>query len=182
MRNYTLPERAILSTKKDQSHKKDSRVSRYNPTGCTKWGTIYRKWTIKSLRKGKCPGPDNIANEIFLKTTGNTRKMYLKMLNHILEKGSIPEQWLNGNITRLYKGKGTKGKCLNERGISLARNAGKLFERMGNNRATTTAQMTAAQAGETKPSHCRPPRCLQRSSQLEYQNTRIQKRLFAPPF
>ena len=47
---------------------------------------------IKSLRKRKCPGPDNIPNEIFIKATGNTRKVYLKMLNHILEKGSIPEQ------------------------------------------------------------------------------------------
>ena len=57
---------------------------------------------IKSLKKGKCPGLDNIPNEIFLKATGNTHKVYLKMLNHILEKGIIPEQWLNGNITRLY--------------------------------------------------------------------------------
>ena len=72
------------------------------------------------------------------------------MFNHILEKGNIPEQWLNGNITRLYKGKGTKGKCSNERGITLASNVGKLFERMVNNRATTKAQMTDAQAGGKK--------------------------------
>ena len=102
---------------------------------------------IKSLRKGKCPGPDNIPDKIFLKASGNTRKVYLKMLNHIQERGSIPEQWLSGNITRLYKGKGTKGKCSNERGITLASNVDKLFEQMVNNRATTKAQMTDAQAG-----------------------------------
>ena len=105
---------------------------------------------IKTLRRGKCPGPDNIPNEAFIKASANTRKVYLKMFNHILEKGNIPEQWLNGNITRLYKGKGTKGKCSNERGITLASNVGKLFERMVNNRATTKAQMTDAQAGGKK--------------------------------
>ena len=105
---------------------------------------------IKTLRRGKCPGPDNIPNGVFVKATGSTRKVYLKMLNHVLEKGSIPEQWLNGNIIRLYKGKGTKGKCSNERGITLASNVGKLFERMVNNRATTKAQMTDAQAGGKK--------------------------------
>ena len=105
---------------------------------------------IKTLRRGKCPGPDNIPNEAFIKASANTRKVYLKMFNHILEKGNIPEQWLNGNITRLYKGKGTKGKCSSERGITLASNVGKLFERMVNNRATTKAQMTDAQAGGKK--------------------------------
>ena len=72
------------------------------------------------------------------------------MFNHIITQGVIPEQWQNGNITRLYKGKGVKGKCANERGITLASNVGKLFERMVNNRATTTAQMTDAQAGGKK--------------------------------
>ena len=105
---------------------------------------------IKSLKKGKCPGPDNIPNEIFIKANKNTKKVYLKMFNHIITQGVIPEQWQNGNITRLYKGKGVKGKCSNERGITLASNVGKLFERMVNNRATTTAQMTDAQAGGKK--------------------------------
>ena len=47
-----------------------------------------------------------------------------------------------------------------------------MFERMVNNRATTKAQMTDAQAGgQKRPSHCRPPPCLQRSSQRG-QNTK----------
>ena len=126
---------------------------------------------IKSLRKLKCPEPDNIPSEIFLKATGNTRIMYLKMLNHILEKGSIPEQWLSGNITRLYKGKGTKGKCSNEGGITLASNVGKLFERMVNNRATATAQMTDAQAGGKKAEPLSTTSLPTNSSQLD-QNTK----------
>ena len=104
---------------------------------------------IRSLKTRKCPGPDNIPNEIFSKSSKATRYIYL-MFNKILRKREIPPQWLNGNITRLYKGKGTKGKCSNERGITLASNIGKLFERMVNNRATLMADMTDAQAGGQK--------------------------------
>ena len=105
---------------------------------------------IRSLKTRKCPGPDNIPNEIFTKSSKATRYIYLNMFNKILRKREIPPQWLNGNITRLYKGKGTKGKCSNERGITLASNIGKLFERMVNNRATLMADMTDAQAGGQK--------------------------------
>ena len=55
-----------------------------------------------------------------------------------------------GEITRLYKGKGKKGKCSNERGITLASNFGKLFERIVNNRITPKINMTEAQAGGQK--------------------------------
>ena len=114
-----------------------------------------------------------------MKATGNTQKVYLKMLNHILEKGSIPEQWLNGNMTRLYKGKGTKGKCSNERGITLASNVGKLFERMVNNRATTKAQMTDAQAGGKK---AEPLSTTSLPSKKQSTRPEHKKRLFTPPF
>ena len=53
-------------------------------------------------------------------------------------------------VTRLYKGKGVKGKCSNERGITLASNFGKLFERIINNRITPKIRMTEAQAGGHK--------------------------------
>ena len=46
----------------------------------------------------------------------------------------IPPQWKEGSLKRLYKGKGVKGKCSNERGITLASNVGKPFERLVNNR------------------------------------------------
>ena len=105
---------------------------------------------IRSLKTRKCPGPDNNPNEIFTKSSKATRYIYLNMFNKILRNREIPPQWLNGNITRLYKGKGTKGKCSNERGITLASNIGKLFERMVNNRATLMADMTDAQAGGQK--------------------------------
>ena len=54
--------------------------------------------------------------------------MYIKNKN-------IPNPWQKGEIITFYKGKGTKCKCSNERGINLASNFGKLYERIINNRA-----------------------------------------------
>ena len=54
-----------------------------------------------------------------------------------------------GEVIRLYKGKGEKGKCSNERGITLASNAGKLFERIIN-RITPKVKFTEAQGGGQK--------------------------------
>ena len=72
------------------------------------------------------------------------------MMNSILQSGEIPKQWKEGYLKRLYKGKGTKGKCSNERGITLASNVGKMFERLINNRMVPRVQMTDAQAGGIK--------------------------------
>ena len=52
-----------------------------------------------------------------------------------------------GTITRLYKGKGRKGMCSNERGITVASNVGKVYERIINNRALKHINITDAQAG-----------------------------------
>merc|ERR1711905_4913 len=71
-------------------------------------------------------------------------------MNKILKSMEIPSQWTDGNLKRLYKGKGTKGKCSNERGITLASNVGKMFERLVNNRITPDVNMSDAQAGGIK--------------------------------
>ena len=54
------------------------------------------------------------------------------------------------SLKRLYKGKGKKGKCSNERGITLASNFGKLYERIINNRVLAEINITDAQAGGQK--------------------------------
>ncbi len=50
--------------------------------------------------------------------------------------------------------KGKKGKCSNERGITVASNIdlniGKVYERIINNRAAVIADISDAQAGEKK--------------------------------
>lgn len=105
---------------------------------------------IKQLKNNKATGPDNIPNEIFTKANENTMKIYLNAINKIIQTNKIPPQWLEGEIIRLYKGKGIKGKCSNERGITLASNFGKVFERIINNRITPRINMTEAQAGGQK--------------------------------
>ena len=72
------------------------------------------------------------------------------MMNNILQTTKIPQQWKEGYLKRLYKGKGVKGKCSNERGITLASNVGKMFERLINNRMVPRVEMTDAQAGGIK--------------------------------
>ncbi len=102
---------------------------------------------ISKLKRGKSLGPDEIPNEVLIEATTETRKIYLEMINHIHKEEIIPQSWLEGNIKRLYKGKGIKGKCSNERGITLASNMGKVYERIINERIKPIVKITDAQAG-----------------------------------
>ena len=105
---------------------------------------------IKQLQRGKSNGPDNIPNETLIEANQSTRKIITNVLNSIYESENIPEEWQEGEIIRFYKGKGKKGKCSNERGITLGSNMGKLFERIMNNRLTKTVNISDAQAGGQK--------------------------------
>ncbi len=85
---------------------------------------------IKSLKKGKSCGPDNIPNEVFMKANKEILHHIRKQMNKISNTEEIPDQWQDGEIKRLYKGKGNKGKCSAERGITLASNFGNIYERV----------------------------------------------------
>ena len=102
---------------------------------------------IKKLRRRKSIGPDEIPNKVFIEADPTTRELLRQAINQVHQEETIPNSWLQGNITRLYKGKGTKGKCSNERGITLASNAGKLYERIINERVKNVTEITEAQAG-----------------------------------
>ena len=105
---------------------------------------------IKQLRKNKSTGPDQIPNKAFIEADQQTTQIITKAMNNIYETEDIPQSWQEGEILRIYKGKGKKGKCSNERGITLSSNAGKLFERIINNRITQKIKITEAQAGGQK--------------------------------
>ena len=107
---------------------------------------------IKGIKRKKAVGPDQIPNELFIEANYETKKILLQNLNEISETMKIPEEWQLGEIIRLYKGKGIKGKCSNERGITLSSNYGKLYERMINNRILKMLDITEAQAGGRKGS------------------------------
>ena len=102
---------------------------------------------IKKLKRKKSLGPDKIPNKIFIEANRETKEVLKNMINsaHISEE--IPEAWEEGEIMRLYKGKGVKGKCSNKRGITLASNVGKVYERIINERVKSKLYITKAQAG-----------------------------------
>ena len=102
---------------------------------------------IKKLRRKKATGPDEIPNEAFIEANITTKTIYLQQMNALNKTKEIPSAWQEGEICRLYKGKGKKGKCSNERGITLSSNFGKLYERMINERVLPQIDMTEAQAG-----------------------------------
>ena len=83
----------------------------------------------------------------FIEANNSSKAIYLELMNQIYQDERIPTTWQDGEIIRIYKGKGMKGQCKNERGITLASNVGKLFERLINNRIKHTLRFTEAQAG-----------------------------------
>ena len=107
---------------------------------------------IKKLRRKKSTGPDNIPNEVFIEADKNTKQIIIKALNKVNKEMAIPTEWQKGEICRIYKSKGTKGKCSNERGITLSSNFGKVYERMINERITPMVKISEAQAGGKKGS------------------------------
>ena len=103
--------------------------------------------SIKILKRNKSTGPDRIPNEIYIEANEITKQIFLHTMNEVYTRETIPAQWQQGNIIRIYKGKGNKGKCSSERGITLASNSGKLFERLVNNRIKHEINTSEAQAG-----------------------------------
>ena len=63
---------------------------------------------IQSLKSGKANGPDGVPNEMLKESNKETREIFRTEFNKILTSMEIPEQWTNGSLKRLYKGKGKK--------------------------------------------------------------------------
>ena len=105
---------------------------------------------IRKLKRGKAIGLDKIPNEALIETEEVARKCIVEVFNQTNKIKEMPEKWQEGELNRLYKGKGKKGKCSNERGITLSSNLGKLYERVINERIKKDVNMTWAQAGGRK--------------------------------
>ena len=131
--------RRVAEIDKDKSEENIEEINSEEINGC-----------ISKLRRNKSTGPDDIPNEAFIEANQETRELIRKSMNNIYNEEKIPDEWQSGEVIRLYKGKGEKGKCSNERGITLASNAGKLFERIINNRITPKVKFTEAQEGGQK--------------------------------
>ena len=104
----------------------------------------------RKLKKKKANGPDDIPNEIFTEATDETLEVYKSILNKTVHNKKIPEEWKEGEIISIYKGKGRKGICSNERGITLSSNFGKMYERIINDRLQREITISEAQGGGRK--------------------------------
>ena len=82
---------------------------------------------IKSLKANKSSGTDGILNEYITSTKHIFIPIYKKLFNIMLENGTIPSDWVKGNIIPLYKNKGSKMDPANYRPITLLSCVGKLF-------------------------------------------------------
>ena len=105
---------------------------------------------VTKLKRNKAIGPDGIPNELFIEANKTTKKSYTQTINDIHIKGKTPQIWNTGIITTIYKGKGKKGKCSNERGITVASNIGKVYERIIDNRIRHQIRISEDQAGGIK--------------------------------
>ena len=108
------------------------------------------KGAIRKLKNDKAPGPDSIPNEALKNMDRTNCEQTTRILNQILTTEDFPPSWQNSKIIRIYKGKGIKGKCSSERGITLSSNVGKTFERIINQRIEGALNITDEQAGGRK--------------------------------
>jgi len=114
--------------------------------------TMEMKKIRRKLKRSKANGPDMIPNEAIINANEATLEIYRTILNKTVHNASIPEDWKKGEILSIYKGKGTKGKCSNERVITLSSNLGKFYERIINERILKSINLSDYQGGGKKGS------------------------------
>lgn len=84
---------------------------------------------VKELKNNKCPGEDNILNEIIKTGLEVITTPLQQLFNKILKTKKIPNQWRSSQIILLYK-KGDKTNISNYRPISLVSTICKIFTKL----------------------------------------------------
>lgn len=92
---------------------------------------------IKSQKRDKAPGPDNISNEFLTQNKDIMVLILTHLFNEILHSEIIPQQWTISTIILLHK-KGDKNDINNYRPISLMTNIYKVFAKVLLGRITKT--------------------------------------------
>nr|VZI02283.1 unnamed protein product [Spirometra erinaceieuropaei] len=89
---------------------------------------------VQQLSSGKAPGSDAIPAEVY-KNGGPLLMDHLTALfQEMWRQGEVPQDFKDATIVHLYKRKGNRQVCDNQRGISLLNIAGKIFARILLNR------------------------------------------------
>lgn len=92
--------------------------------------------SIASINTGKAPGLDGLPVELLTCGGENVAKAIHKFIKHSWEGNPIPQDWVDGILVSLFKGKGSKSVCDNYRGITLLESVGKVLARLLLNRLT----------------------------------------------
>lgn len=103
---------------------------------------------IKDLKNGKCPGKDEISNELLKLSLNKLTQPLSKTFNNIIETLDIPDDWTISEIILLHK-KGPKDNIGNYRPISLMSSLYKVFTKVILNRIKniSTSRASRFQSG-----------------------------------
>ncbi|XP_063634609.1 uncharacterized protein LOC134805232 [Cydia splendana] len=87
---------------------------------------------VRKLKNNKTPGSDSLPAEIFKYTGPNVNNRLFELILRIWESETVPQDWRDASICKLYKGKGQISDCGSYRGISLLSTADleKAFDRV----------------------------------------------------
>jgi len=82
---------------------------------------------MNKIKAGKAPGVCGIYPEYIQHSGSDALCTLHKIVTRVWEEEVVPEEWHQGIIIPLYKGKGSKSECSNYREITLPSVAGKVF-------------------------------------------------------
>ena len=82
---------------------------------------------MNKIKAGKAPGVCGIYPEYIQHGGSDALRTLHKIVTQVWKEEVVPEEWHQGIIIPLYKGKGSKSECSNYRGITLLSVPGKVF-------------------------------------------------------
>ena len=89
---------------------------------------------LSKLKLNKACSSDMILNEFLKFSKTKMLTAFTKFFNLVFSSGLIPNEWLQGIISPIYKNEGDKANPGNYRGITILSCFGKLFTAVLNNR------------------------------------------------
>ena len=89
-------------------------------------------------------------NEVIKKGGNPMVDLIYPVIKAFWDEEKAPDQWNEGVITNVWKGKGDREKLENQRGITVSSSIGTTIEEIMTNRLMQTIQFTQAQAGGRK--------------------------------
>ena len=93
-----------------------------------------RDLSIKQINADKAPGLDGIPAELLQKVGEKVKSIVYILIRKSWEGTPFPQDWIDGILVSLFKGKGLKSECDNHRGITLLEAVGKVLARLLLNR------------------------------------------------